>query len=179
MAPTSLQLPNKTNIQQFFLVLESDWLISVWYESDNRAPPTASQFVSCITPLAVFLTASVMADAQIHCNIILFLCQSFLGKNVLVVQICSLFIKIICINIFGDVSSSGSAVVQRSRTRREQTFFSQIFWNLGYNGAKGTLRNNVPFTAPKVYDCRKNICLYWTLMEQQILCENKSYKSFI
>ncbi len=44
-----------------------------------------------ITPLAIFLIASVMVDAQIHYNlkILLFLChgisfQEFLGNNVLV-----------------------------------------------------------------------------------------------
>ncbi len=39
-------------------------------DSDFWSNHPALRFTVCITPLAVFLTASVMADAQIHYNFI-------------------------------------------------------------------------------------------------------------
>ncbi len=55
--------------KQFFLVVESDWLIRVLILESNTSPTAASPYR--ITPLAEVTmrnTASVMADAHIYHN---------------------------------------------------------------------------------------------------------------
>ncbi len=57
-------------IQQLFLDLESDWLRGLSTHEIFTQYCHRNHFTVCITPLAVFLTVSVMADAKIHYNFI-------------------------------------------------------------------------------------------------------------
>ncbi len=88
--------------QQFFLVLESDWLVRVRYYSDIRTPTAVSQFV-IISHIAVLLIVSVMADTQIQYHFTAFVSRNVVSRGfqarmyLFIVQICSLLIKIMSI----------------------------------------------------------------------------------
>ncbi len=104
--------------------------IFMWYGNSNR-------FTVCITPLVVFLTGSVMADAQIHYdfinktvfvsrNVVLRECSFFILTRMYLcrLQICSLLIKIMFIWQFA------STFLEMWASGRQGPRLSQIFWNL-------------------------------------------------
>ncbi len=106
--------------------LESDWLRAFSSSTIFKRYRNCNSFTVCITPLAAFLAASVMADARIHYDFINN--TVFVSRNVVFrvfkarmhlfrCQIWSLLIDITSVwkcDVLGEVSSRTSAGIQRS-----------------------------------------------------------------